>query len=270
VREVTPATLVFVRAGLAALILLPIAVSRSELRPVLPRWRPLLVFAAIEIAIPWLALSSAERRVSSSLAALLIAAVPFVAVAIAALTGGERFGPRRLAGLLIGLFGVAAIVGLDLGHTSGVGLAEMGVVVLGYAIGPWILSRYLHDLPSLGVIALSLAVSAIVYAPVAAVEFPSSMPSGRVLASLAGLALVCTALAFVLFFELIAEVGPVRSTVITYINPAVAAILGVIVLNERFTAGMAVGFLLVLAGSVIATGRAREREPARQPLIAEP
>jgi drug/metabolite transporter (DMT)-like permease len=270
VREVTPATLVFVRAGVAALILLPIAAKRDELGPVLPRWRPLLVFAAIEIAIPWLALSSAERRVSSSLAALLIAAVPFVAVAIAALTGGERFGPRRLAGLLIGLVGVAAIVGLDLGHTSGVGLAEMGVVVLGYAIGPWVLSRYLHDLPSLGVIALSLAASAIVYAPAAAAQRPSSVPSGRVLASMAGLALVCTALAFVLFFELIAEVGPVRSTVITYINPAVAAILGVIVLNERFTAGMAVGFLLVLAGSVIATGRARERRPARQPVVAEP
>jgi drug/metabolite transporter (DMT)-like permease len=270
VREVTPATLVFVRAGLAALILLPIAARRDELRPVLPRWRPLLAFAAIEIAIPWLALSSAERRVSSSLAALLIAAVPFVAVAIAALTGGERFGPRRLAGLLIGIVGVGAIVGLDLGHTSKVGLAEMGVVVLGYAIGPWVLSRYLHDLPSMGVIALSLTASAIVYAPVAAVQLPTSVPSGRVLASMAGLALVCTALAFVLFFELIAEVGPVRSTVITYINPAVAAILGVIVLNERFTAGMAVGFVLVLAGSVIATGRAREREPARQPVVAEP
>jgi drug/metabolite transporter (DMT)-like permease len=267
VREVSPAMLVFLRSGIAALALVPLAAARGELRLLLPRWRPLLLFAAIEIALPWLALSSAERRVSSSLAALLLAAVPFTAVAIAAATGGERFGSRRIAGLFVGIGGVGAIVGLDIGHTSGVGIAEMAVVILGYAAGPWVLSRYLSDLPSLGVIAASLAVTTIVYAPVAALQLPSSLPSGRVLASIAGLAVVCTALGFVLFFELIAEVGPVRSTVITYINPAVAALLGVAVLSERFTAGMAVGFALVLAGSVLATGSARR---PRQPVFAEP
>ena len=264
VREVSPATLVFLRSGVAALALVPLAAGRSELRPLLPRWRPLLVFAAIEIAIPWLALSSAERRVSSSLAALLIAAVPFTAVVIAAATGGERINSPRIAGLLAGIGGVAAVVGLDIGHTSGVGTAEMAVVVLGYASGPWVLHRYLSDLPGLGVIAASLAVTAIVYAPAAALQLPSSLPSGRVLASIAGLAVVCTALAFVLFFELIAEVGPVRATVITYVNPAVAALLGVAVLNESFTIGMGIGFALVLAGSVLATGS------ARQPAVAEP
>jgi len=255
VREVSPATLVFFRSGLAAIALIPFAAGRGELRALLPRWRPLVVFAAIEIAIPWLALSSAERRISSSLAALLLAAVPFTAVAIALATGGERLGPRRLAGLLVGIAGVAAIVGLDLSHTSGIGVAEMAVVVLGYAAGPWVLSRYLSHLPGLGVIAVSLAATTVAYAPVAAVQLPSSLPSGRVLASIAGLAILCTAIAFVLFFELIAEVGPVRATVITYINPAVAALLGVAVLNERFTAGMGVGFALVLAGSVLATSR---------------
>jgi drug/metabolite transporter (DMT)-like permease len=263
VREVSPATLVFLRSGLAALALVPLAAARGELRALLPRWRPLLVFAAAEIAIPWLALSSAERRVSSSLAALLLAAVPFIAVAIAA-AGGERFDGRRIAGLLVGIGGVAAIVGLDIRHTSGIGIAEVAVVVVGYAYGPRVLSRYLSDLPGLGVIAASLAVTTIVYAPAAALQLPSSLPSGRVLASIAGLAILCTAVAFILFFELIAEVGPVRATVITYVNPAVAALLGVAVLNERFTAGMGVGFALVLAGSVLATGR------VRQPTLAEP
>jgi drug/metabolite transporter (DMT)-like permease len=263
VREVSPATLVFLRSGLAALLLVPLAAARGELRVLLPRWRPLLAFAAIEIAVPWLALSSAERRVSSSLAALLLAAVPFTAVAIA-MAGGERFDGRRIAGLLVGIGGVAAIVGLDIRHTSGVGIAEVAVVVVGYALGPRVLSRYLSDLPGLGVIAASLAVTTLVYAPAAALQLPSSLPSGRVLASIAGLAVLCTAFAFVLFFELIAEVGPVRATVITYVNPAVAALLGVAVLNERFTAGMGVGFALVLAGSVLATGR------VRQPALAEP
>jgi drug/metabolite transporter (DMT)-like permease len=262
VREISPAMLVFLRSGIAAAVLVPLAARRGELRALVPRWRPLLVFAAIEIAIPWLALSSAERRLSSSLAALLLAAVPFTAVAIAALTRTERFDSRRVGGLLVGLAGVGAIVGFDLRHLSGVGLAEMVVVVVGYATGPWVLSRYLRDLPSLGVIAVSLASTALVYAPVAAFQIPSSLPAGRVLASIAGLAVACTAVAFVLFFELIAEAGAVRATVITYVNPAVAALLGVAVLSERFTAGMALGFVLVLAGSVLATARSRERAVA--------
>jgi drug/metabolite transporter (DMT)-like permease len=256
--------LVFFRTGGAAALLLPLAAARGELRPLLPRWRGVATFTVIEIAVPWVLLSSAERRVSSSLAALLIAATPFVGVALAATTGGERFGARRLGGLLVGLGGVAAIVGLDISRTSGVGLIEMAGVVVGYATGPWILSRYLAGLPSLGVIAASLTLTAIVYAPIAAVQLPRSLPSGRVIASIVALALVCTAVAFVLFFELIAESGPVRATVITYVNPAVAALLGVAVLSERFTPGMAVGFALVLAGSVVATARSRQR------VVAEP
>jgi drug/metabolite transporter (DMT)-like permease len=264
VREVTPAVLVFFRTVGAAFVLLPLAAARGELRPLLPRWRDLVTFAVIEIAIPWVLLSSAERRVSSSLAALLIAATPFVGVALAATTGGERFDTRRLGGLVVGIAGVAAIVGLDFGHTSGVGLAEMAGVVVCYAAGPWFLHRYLEDLPSLGVIASSLAFTALVYAPVAAWQVPGSLPSWKVIASIAALSLVCTAVAFVLFFALIAEGGPVRGNLITYVNPAVAAILGVLVLSERFTVGMGVGFALVLAGSVLAAGR------SRQPVVAEP
>jgi len=258
VREITPAMLVFLRSGGATLVLLPLALSRGELRPLLPRWRPLLAFAAVEIAVPWVLLSSAERRVSSSLAALLIAATPFVGVALAASTGGEHFDRRRFAGLLVGLAGVAAVVGLDIGRTSGIGLLEMAGVVVGYAVGPWLLHRYLDDLPSLGVIAASLAVTALVYVPIAAFQLPSSVPSPRAIASIVALTVVCTALAFVVFFELIAEGGPVRGNLITYVNPAVAALLGVLVLSERFTVGMGIGFVLVLAGSVVAAGRSRQ------------
>jgi drug/metabolite transporter (DMT)-like permease len=264
VREITPAMLVFLRSGGATLVLLPLALSRGELRPLLPRWRPLLAFAAVEIAVPWVLLSSAERRVSSSLAALLIAATPFVGVALAASTGGEHFDRRRFAGLLVGLAGVAAVVGLDIGRTSGIGLLEMAGVVVGYAVGPWILHRHLDGLPSLGVIATSLAVTALVYAPIAAFQLPSSVPSGSAIASIVTLTVVCTALAFVLFLELIGEGGPVRGNLITYVNPAVAALLGVLVLSERFTVGMGIGFVLVLAGSVVAAGR------SRQPAVAEP
>lgn len=272
VREVSPVVLVFARTGTAALILLPVAGRRRELRQVLPHWLPVLVFATIEIGGPMLLLGSAERHLSSSLSALLIAAVPLLGAVVATFSGDdERLGGRRLAGLLIGLAGVAAIVGLDVGGSSIIALLEISGVVAGYAVGPIILSRFLSDLPSLGVIAVSLGALAIGYAPFAAARLPSSVPSGRVLASMAGLALICTGLAFIVFFALIAEVGPVRATVITYINPAVAAILGVIVLSESFTAGMGAGFALVLLGSVLATRRtAADRPPPLVPAIGEP
>ncbi len=268
VRDLTPATLVCARTGLAALLLLPLAARRRELRGLLPHWRPLLAFAAIEIALPWLLLATAEKQLTSSLTGLLIAAVPLIGALVVVLSGGdERLGGRRLAGLLVGLAGVAALVGLDVHGTSPVALAEIGVVAIGYAVGPIILARRLSDLPTLGVIAASLAVCAIAWAPFAATELPRSVPPGRVLASVAGLAVLCTAIAFVLFFELIGEVGPVRATVITYVNPAVAAVLGVAVLGEAFTPGMAIGFALVLVGSVLAT-RSSAPSAARRPAVA--
>ena len=263
VSELTPATLVFLRTGVAALVLLPIAVRRGGLRALLDKWRPLLVFSFIEVGIPWLALSSAEQQISSSLAGLLISAVPLVGTVIALLFGNrERIGPVNLAGLLLGLAGVAAIVGFDLRATGWVPLVEMAVVVVGYAVGPAILARHLSGLPSVSVIAASLAICAIVYAPLAAFQMPRSVPSTGVVASVAVLALVCTALAFLLFFALIAEIGPVRATVITDINPAVAALAGILVLHEMFTAGMGIGFVLVLVGSTLATRRAGRRQPA--------
>jgi drug/metabolite transporter (DMT)-like permease/ribosomal protein S18 acetylase RimI-like enzyme len=261
VSELTPATLVFLRTGIAALVLLPIAIRQGSVRDLLGKWRPLLLFTFIEVAIPWLALSSAEQHISSSLAGLLISAVPLVGVLIAPAFGNrERIGAVNLAGLLLGLAGVAAIVGFDLRATGWVALLEMGVVVVGYAVGPAILARYLSDLPSVSVIAAALSICAVVYAPVAAVQWPRTVPSAGVLASVAVLALVCTALAFLIFFALIAEIGPVRATVITYINPAVAALAGILVLREVFTAGMGIGFVLVLMGSTLATRRARDPE----------
>lgn len=266
VRELAPSALVLGRTGLATLLLLPIAAVRGELRPLARRWLPVLAFAAVEIAVPWLLLARAEQRLSSSLTGLLIAAVPLVGALITTFTGErERHGARRWTGLLVGLAGVAALAGLDVHGASVVPMLEIGAVAVCYAIGPIVLSRWLHDAPPLGVVAASLAASAVVYAPIAAFSLPQTWPSSHVTLSVVGLAVLCTAIAFLLFFALIAETGPVRATVITYVNPAVAAILGVAVLHEAFTRGMAIGFALVLAGSVLATA------PTRKPkAVAEP
>jgi drug/metabolite transporter (DMT)-like permease len=259
VRELAPVTLVFLRTGIAALILTPVAAYRGELRPLLRHWRPLLAYTAAEVAIPWVLLARAETKLTSSLTGLLVAAVPLVGAVIVTLTGErERLGGRRWSGLLVGIAGVAAIVGLNLGQIDVVALVEIGFVAVGYAVGPIILSRSMTDLPAYGVVAASLLLTAIVYAPFAAASWPSKLPSAHVVESVLGLAIVCTALAFLLFFALIAEVGPVRATVITYINPAVAAVLGVTLLSEHLTSGMVVGFGLVLTGCVLATGRSPE------------
>ncbi|OLB81695.1 MAG: hypothetical protein AUI14_02305 [Actinobacteria bacterium 13_2_20CM_2_71_6] len=266
VGALSPASLVFLRTLIAALLLLPLAAARGQLRPLLPYWRPMLAFAAVELALPWLLLASAEQRLSSSLAGLLIAAVPLVGALLGWATGGERLGALRQAGMLIGLAGVAALVGFDL-HAGDVwAIGQMAIVVVGYAVGPFILVRYLSELPGLGVTAGALAVTALGYLPVAVVQLPRHWPEPKVIGAVLGLAVICTAAAFLLFFQLIAEVGAIRATVITYINPAVAVALGVLLLGEPFTVGIAVGFALVLTGSVLAT----RRQPAPAAVAEDP
>lgn len=259
VAELAPSTLVLARTGLAALLLAPVAAVRGELRPLLGRWRPLLTYTAVELCIPWYFLAVAEQTLSSSLTGLLIASVPLVGAVLVAVTGTEHLGGRRVGGLLIGFAGVAALVGLDVGTADLGAVAAVGVVAVGYALGPFILARHLAHLPQLGVVAASILLTALVYLPFGVAEAPATLPSTAAMASVATLAVLCTALAFLIFFRLIAEVGPARATVITYVNPAVAVLLGVVVLAEPFTAATALGFGLILVGSVLATGRDTRR-----------
>lgn len=261
VRDVDPAMLVFSRTGIGALVLLPVAANRGALRPLLALWRPILVYTVIEVAIPWLLLSRAEERLSSSLSGLLVAAVPLVGVVIGTLFARwdpdrerDRLGIGALSGLLVGLLGVAVLLGFDVSSSDAGSAALIAGVVSGYALGPAIVARYLSDVPALGVVAASLGLCAVGYAPFALSHLPAHAP-GRVIASIVVLGVVCTALAFVLFFALIAEVGPVRATVITYVNPAVAVLLGVVFLREVFTASTAAGFALIIAGSFLAARR---------------
>jgi drug/metabolite transporter (DMT)-like permease len=246
--------LVFSRVALGSALLLPVALRRGQLRALSERWRWLVIFAVVEIILPWLLLSDAERRLSSSTSGLLIASVPIIGLVLAKLTGArERLTAVRWAGLLFGVAGVGLLAGPGAIGGGAWPVTEVLLTAVGYAAGPLIASRKLADLPGMGVTAVCLGLAAVVYAPVAAVTWPSKLPSVSVLASLVTLGALCTALAFVLFFQLIAEVGPARATVITYVNPAVAVALGVAVLHEPFTAEIGAAFALILAGSVMAT-----------------
>ncbi len=256
VRELDPVVLVTARTGIGALVLLPFAVKRRALRPALSRWRAVLAFTVLEVTGPWLLLADGERRISSSLAGLLVAVVPLIGVLLAKATGDrDAIGRTRVLGLFVGLAGVAALLGLDAGsgHGAALGATEVIGTAVGYAAGALIIGRALTDVPSSGVMSLALAATTALYLWPALRGLPPSLPSASVLASVSVLGLLCTALAFLVFFALVAEVGSARATVVTYVNPAVAVLLGITVLGEPVTTGTLVGFPLVLVGSWLAT-----------------
>jgi len=261
VAEVSVAVLVFARTALGALVLLPLAARPGAVTVVRAHWRSLLVFALVEIIGPWALLSDAERLLDSSLTGLLVAAVPIIAVLAGRLAGDtERLGPLRWAGLGLGLAGVALLAAPHVNAGSGLAIGEVLLVAVGYAVGPIIAARKLGEVPNLLVTASCLGFAALVYLPPALLTMPAALPAPEVLLALAGLGLLCTAAAFVLFFELIGEVGPTRAVVFTYVNPAVAVAAGVLLLGEPLTATVLVAFVLILLGSVLATRQRRLRQ----------
>jgi drug/metabolite transporter (DMT)-like permease len=261
VAEVSVAVLVFARTALAALVLLPLAARRGAVTVVRAHWRALLVFAVVEIIGPWALLSDAERVLDSSLTGLLVAAVPIIAVLAGRLAGDtERLGPLRWAGLGLGLAGVALLAAPHVNAGSGLAVGEVLLVAVGYAVGPLIAARKLGEVPNLLVTASCLGFAALVYLPPALLTMPAALPPPEVLLALGGLGLLCTAAAFVLFFELIGEVGPTRAVVFTYVNPAVAVAAGVLLLGEPLTAIVLAAFVLILLGSVLATRQRRVRQ----------
>jgi drug/metabolite transporter (DMT)-like permease len=199
-----------------------------------------------------------------------VAAVPIAGALLARATGTDRLDRRRLAGLGLGVVGAGALVGFDVGRSSALAASSFLLVITGYALGPWILARYLSGVASGSVILASLVLCALAYTPAAVIQRPRHSLSTSVVLSMTGLAVVCTALAFTLFFALIKEVGPMRATVITYLNPAVAVLLGVTVLGESFGVATVVGFVAVLGGSFLATRSLRPPVPAPSPSALPP
>ena len=264
VEYLSPEVIIFLRVFLAAMILMPVVIKRSYLRQLKGHWKWVFVFAIVEIAFPFGALTFAEINLSSSMTGLLIAAVPIISAIFAWRLGiDDRITGNRVLGLAIGIVGVASLVGLDVTGSELLSVALLGITVVGYALGPIIVSQKLSQVPALAAIAMAMVINSVIYAPLAFFSRPTESVPVNVWLAVAVLGAVCTALAFLLFFSLVAEVGPARTTVITYINPAVAVILGVLVLSEPITLGLIIGFPLILLGSFLATrkGPAFESEP---------
>lgn len=261
VAEVSPAVVVFARTAIGAVVLLPFA--GRQLRVVWKHRWPVLAFALLEMVGPWFLLSDAERHLSSSLAGLLIAFAPVLALVIARVVGLERrIGGLRIVGLVVAVGGVAALGGGGMETSGAWPVVEMLLVAVGYAIAPQVAAVKLGGVPPLPMTAVCLTVAAVISAPFAALSWPAAMPSAAAMGSLVLLGLLCTALAFLLFFRLIAEAGPARATAIAYVNPVVALALGVSLRGDPFTPLIAVGAVLVLAGTFLATRRTQDAELA--------
>ena len=261
VEHLEPPIIVFLRVVMGAALLLPIALRRGALRPVRSVLGWTIVFALVEVTGPWVLLSFAETKVSSSFAALMISAVPLVGAVLAqALHLDDRLHGTRILGLAMGVAGVAALVGLDVQTGGTIAVVALVVTAVGYALGPIIIATKLQSVPAIGVITTTFIFNTIVYLPVAILRWPTGPVPASAWGSVVVLGVLATAIAFLVFFALIAEVGPTRMTVITYINPAVAVVLGVLLLDEPFTLGIRIGFPLVLLGSFLATRKAPPME----------
>lgn len=258
-KDFSTPTVIFSRVTIGALILVPLAIKRGALKSALKAWPWVLSFAAIEMIGPWFLLTEAERHVPSGLAGLMIATVPIFGMLIAYFFQGDKSvrHPKTLAGLGIGFAGVVLLVGIDslTGTYSPIYLLMLVLAALGYAIAPAIANAKLRGVPTVGVIGLSLSMVAVFYAIPALSALPGEIAAGPhlgAIGSLIGLGVISSALAFVMFFEFVKEVGSARATLVTYPNTAWALLLGIVFLHEPITLGLITGLPLVAIGSYLA------------------
>ncbi|NNN03085.1 MAG: DMT family transporter [Acidimicrobiaceae bacterium] len=261
VRQLDPGVVVLGRTAPAALLLAPLVVRNGQLRAVLTHWRWITLFGVVEFGAPWYLMSSAERHVTSSFTSLMICAVPLFTLVLSRRSSThEKLPPRRLIGLFTGALGVALLVGVNV-HGDLRWVAMLLVVCVGYSLGPMILQHRLSEVPGPAVVFGATGIVALLWVPYGALHWPSHV-SAQTLGAIATLSLLCTAGAFLTFFELVKEVGANRSTVVVYSNTALAVLLGIALLHEPLTASIVVGFPLIMAGSYFATSADRDRRDA--------
>ena len=259
--EFSPAMVIFSRVAIGSLVLVPLAIKRGAFMPAIRAWKATVAFAVFEMVIPWWLITVAEKgHITSGLAGLLIATVPFFAMAITYYYLGDKSAvhKKNVLGLAIGFVGIFLLVGID-AFTQNLEVIWVGAVILaaiGYATAPAIAAKQAPHVETVGVMAVSMMIVAVIYV-VPAFMHPLvdgvTTPKWESWLALVMLGVVCSAVAFVLFFALMREIGFSRASLITYVNTAVAILLGVLFANEPFTLGMWIGFPLVAAGSYLAS-----------------
>jgi drug/metabolite transporter (DMT)-like permease len=256
VDELSPAVIVFSRVAIGSLILIPMAMRLGSLMPAIKAWRYVIPYAIGEMVGPWFLITAAEEKMSSGLAGLLVATVPIWATLIASMHGDKTvWQSKRLIGILIGFIGIVLVVGIESfsGRQSIVAIFMILVAAIGYAWAVTMVTTKIPHIEPISINGVAMVFTAIVYLPFALIYAPDKAPSVEALSSVLALGLFPTAMAFILFFQLIKDIGTARGSLVTYLNTAFAVILGVIILSEPFTLGIAIGLPLVLIGSYFAS-----------------
>jgi len=256
VEDLSPPVIVFARVAIGAAILIPIAMKRGSLMPAIKAWKYVIPYAIGEMVGPWFLITAAEQNMTSGLTGLLVATVPIWTTIIASMHGDKTvWHHKRLLGILVGFIGIVLVVGIESfsGRQSIVAIAMVIVASIGYAWAVTMVTTKIPHIEPISINGVAMVFTAIVYLPFALIYAPDKAPSIEALSSVLALGLFPTAMAFILFFQLIKDIGTARGSLVTYLNTAFAVILGVIILSEPFTLGIAIGLPLVLIGSYFAS-----------------
>jgi len=262
VRELSPALIVFDRVFIGSLVLIPIAIRRKTLAPAFAHMKYIAIYAVGEMVLPWILITSAEKKVSSGLAGLLVSTVPIWSTIMASFNGDKSvWHHKRLFGLILGFVGLVLVVGIESfsGNQSLLAIGMILLASLGYSASTIMVNAKIPHVDGIAINGIAMVITAVVYLPFAVINWPSHVPSGEATLSLIALGLFPTAMAFIYFFQLMKSIGPTRSSLVTYLNTAFAVLLGVILLHEPLTVGIMVGLPLVLVGSYFAS---RKSSPA--------
>jgi len=258
--QFTPAFVVFSRVAIGAALLIPYAIKRGVLKPALRQWKWIAAYGILEMVGPWGLISQGETKVNSGLAALLIATVAIWATILNGALGDKTvWHSTRLIGLAVGFIGICLVVGIESlkGKVNVVAILMLLLAAIGYAIAPTMAQRKIPELDGAAVNGLAMLITALIYSPFAIADWPTHHVRVNSIYSLIALGIFPTAICFVLFFKLLADIGNARSSLVAYVNTGVAVLIGVIVLHEKLTTGIIVGLPLVLVGSYFAS-----RKPA--------
>ena len=262
--ELSPAVIVCARTLLGSLALLPFALRRRGFAGLRPLLGLAVALAAIQVAGPFLLIAYGERRISSGLAGVLVAAAPiFTALMAPFLDRSERSTGPALMGIAVGIAGVALILGVDLGGASVVGGLLVVCASAGYAAGAFVVKRRFSAADAIGVVTMTMGLSALLSLPLAVATAPSSVPAAGTIAAVLALGVGGTGVAFAIFYTLIAQIGPARASLVAYVAPGFAVLYGVALQGERVTLVTIAGLVLIVGGSWLAGRTAQRPSPIR-------
>lgn len=266
VEEIPPSAIVAGRTLIGAAILIPVALYRKTFKGAVLGFKYVAFYALLEMIGPWILISTAQKKIDSGLAGLLISTVPIFAAIITSLRGDHSVWQfKRMFGIVVGFIGLIAVVGIESfsGNSDPASIAMMILAAMGYSYAIIMVTTNLPLVDGIAINGLAMAITSIFWAPLAIAQWPSQVSLKPAL-SLIALGVLCTALAFLIFFKLLVEIGPARGSLVTYLNTSVAVVLGVIVLDEPITIGLIVGLPLVLIGSYLASKKSQSA------LVAKP